>query len=134
MLPIQSAAVCEAVCGALEPLTTDPELGRAAALLQSRLVRRKTSLVEARNRDRSLGLWRRLLLQLERMLDPLDAIFRRRAARRTFRDLAARRISHGTARETLKALTKRQKGGWLLGGRGAVRSSDLGTADPGVFG
>ena len=50
---------------------------------------------------------------LERLLDPFDAVLRRRAADRTFRALIAGRIGHTEAQDALQALTARQKGGWL---------------------
>lgn len=54
-----------------------------------------------------------LLTQLEALLDSGDAVKRRRRANQIYRDLAAERISHARAAKELKALTSRQKGGWL---------------------
>ncbi len=133
-LPIRAAAVCDAVHAALAPLVHDPELGRSAQQLQQRLAQRAQELVRARNETRQNNLWTRALLHFERALDPFDAILRRRAARKIFRDLADARISHGAARERLKTLTSRQKGGWIIGRDQKPRTPDLGVNDPEVFG
>lgn len=50
---------------------------------------------------------------LEAFLDAGDAVRRRKKADRIYRELAAERISSDRAVAELKALTSRQKGGWL---------------------
>ena len=51
--------------------------------------------------------------RLEALLDAGDAVRRRKKADRIYRELAAERISSDRAVVELKALTSRQKGGWL---------------------
>ena len=58
-------------------------------------------------------LGRRLLSAIERLLDPLDSLRRRRRAQRVMRDLALGRVSHERAAAEMRALTERGKGGWL---------------------
>ncbi len=54
-----------------------------------------------------------LLDSIEAFLDAGDAVKRRKKANLIYKDLAAERISNERAVTELKALTKRQKGGWL---------------------
>jgi hypothetical protein len=54
-----------------------------------------------------LGEW------VEALLDSTDAVRRRRAADRLYRELIAEQISSQRAAFELKKLTARQKGGWL---------------------
>ncbi|MEM6708140.1 MAG: hypothetical protein AAF648_05095 [Pseudomonadota bacterium] len=50
---------------------------------------------------------------VEALLDPGDAVQRRKTADRVYRDLAAHRISTERAIDEIKRLNRRQKGGWL---------------------
>lgn len=50
---------------------------------------------------------------MEKLLDPGDAVRRRKSADRIYRDLMAERISYERAAQELKLLNARQKGGWL---------------------
>lgn len=50
---------------------------------------------------------------IESLLDPGQAIKRRKAANQIYQDLAAERISHARAAIELQSLNKKQKGGWL---------------------
>jgi len=52
--------------------------------------------------------------KLEKFLDIGDAAARRKKADLIYDDLATLRISHAKAAVELQALTKRQKGGWLV--------------------
>jgi len=54
-----------------------------------------------------------VLDSVEAFLDAGDAVKRRKKADRIYKDLATERISNERAVTELKALTKRQKGGWL---------------------
>jgi hypothetical protein len=54
--------------------------------------------------------------QLERLLDPLDSVRRRRRARAVMQDLIDHRISHGRAAKEMRSLYDRQGGGWLWRG------------------
>lgn len=56
----------------------------------------------------------------EALLDPGQAIKRRKAANQIYQDLADERISHARAAIELQTLNKKQKGGWL---RKAFRKS-----------
>lgn len=51
---------------------------------------------------------------IEALLDPGQAIKRRKAANQIYQDLADERISHARAAIALQTLNKNQKGGWLL--------------------
>lgn len=66
------------------------------------------------NNGKKAGWSTTLLLRLEEFLDPGDAVRRRRQADRIYADLIAERVSRDRAVDELQALTKRQKGGWLL--------------------
>ncbi len=55
----------------------------------------------------------RLIDFAESVLDPGQAITRRKKANQIYRDLAAQRISHARAALELQNLNKSQKGGWL---------------------
>jgi len=55
-----------------------------------------------------------VIQKLEKFLDIGDAVARRKKADLIYDDLAALRISHSKAAVELQALTKRQKGGWLV--------------------
>lgn len=59
------------------------------------------------------GPWARFLWLVERLVDPFDAVLRKRRAPQVFADLIHQRIAHSTAQGELQRLTKRQKGGWL---------------------
>ena len=50
---------------------------------------------------------------VEKWVDYLDSIHRRRLADRVVADLAADRIGHGRAAQVMRELTARGKGGWL---------------------
>ena len=49
-----------------------------------------------------------------RVVDPGDAVRRRKCANQIYRDLVALRISTERAAMELQKLNKRQKGGWLV--------------------
>ncbi len=51
---------------------------------------------------------------IEAVLDPGDAVRRRKKANKIYKDLIAERISQTRAVAELQALTSRQKGGWLM--------------------
>lgn len=51
---------------------------------------------------------------IEALLDPGQAIKRRKSANQIYQDLADERISHARAAVALQTLNKKQKGGWLL--------------------
>src|SRR5262249_37405356 len=59
------------------------------------------------------SLWVRTLERLERWLDPIDSMRRRRRADLVMRELTAGRVSHARAAVELRKLYERQKGGWL---------------------
>ncbi len=79
----------------------------------------------ARSREQALtrstarrGVVPALLGVVERGLDYLHSVHRRRAADRIFDDLVERRISHARAATLMRELTVVQKGGWLRGAGG----------------
>ncbi len=59
------------------------------------------------------GAFTQVVAQVEAFLDAGDAVKRRKAANRVYRDLISARISHARAAAELQSLNKRQKGGWL---------------------
>ena len=59
----------------------------------------------------SIKTW--IMAVIEQLFDANDAVKRRKKADRIYKDLVTQRISHERAAIELKALNKRQKGGWL---------------------
>jgi hypothetical protein len=103
---------CAHALRALDDAPVDADLGPRLDALRDKLRARIASLEAASGASqgkRSSPL-RRLF---ERLLDPFDAVLRRRAADRAFRALIAGEIGHTEAQDALQALTARQKGGWL---------------------
>jgi gamma-polyglutamate synthase len=113
--PFGSLIAVEQALLALAPLERDPTV---AALIR-RIETRQQALWTARRTGRPAKGWlARLAARLERVLDPLDGVWRRWRSQQVFDDLAAGRVSHARAQEILRALTYRQKGDWLLGRKG----------------
>ncbi|HLL84341.1 MAG TPA: hypothetical protein VK420_16885 [Longimicrobium sp.] len=90
--------------------------GREAERLRALLAKvealhaeRVAGLAVRRGQDR-LSRW---LGGVEKGVDYLDAIFRRRRSEQVMRDLADERISHARAAMEMRHLHDRQKGGWL---------------------
>ncbi len=106
---------CDAVLDSLEDLREQTEIFVGLRALEAEVRRRRDELLAARSIVRGGWLRRSLLVLVERLLDPFDAILRRRRARRVMRDLTRGRIGHERAAKVLADLTKRQKGGWLAG-------------------
>ena len=107
-----SRLTCQEALAALDRAELPEALrGRAAELVAR--IRAKHDQLAAASADAEAKPRSAARRGLERILDPLDAIRRRRAAARCFRDLARSRIGHVEAQDTLQALTNRQKGGWL---------------------
>lgn len=85
------------------------QLDLIASALDAQLaeIRREMSVERGESRfDRALN-------HLEAFFDAGDAVRRRKAANRIYRDMITQRISHERAARELKALNSRQKGGWL---------------------
>jgi poly-gamma-glutamate synthase PgsB/CapB len=113
--PFGSAMACDEALGALGALSGDPEVGARVRRATTRIAARRDALMAARRAVAPRrGLWQVALQRLERLLDPLDAVWRAQRARRVFADLARGQISHPKAQAWLVSLTARQKGGWLL--------------------
>lgn len=113
--PLGSALACEALLDALAPLRSDPLLGLRAADLARRAEARRQALLAARTSGGApRSPFQPLVRLVERILDPFDAILRKRRAEQVLDDLAEGRISHPRAQAELQRLTDRQKGGWLL--------------------
>jgi hypothetical protein len=74
---------------------------------------RRDQLSVNKKSGRSLIFAEKLAHFIESLLDSGDAVKRRRLANRIYKDLAHERISGERAAKELKALNKRQKGGWL---------------------
>ena len=83
-----------------ERLAEQVEAGRTAGFSQG-------------ERGRLASGFEALLTKLEGFIDPSDAVRRRRASDRIYKALTAEQISSQRAAAELKALTSRQKGGWL---------------------
>jgi hypothetical protein len=113
--PFGSAMACDEALGALGALSGDPEVGARVRRATTRIAARRDALMAARQAVApKRGGWQVVLQRLERLLDPLDAVWRAQRARRVFADLARGQISHPKAQAWLVSLTARQKGGWLL--------------------
>jgi poly-gamma-glutamate synthase PgsB/CapB len=94
---------CDAVLARL------PEVAGSAALY-ARVEERRAELLAARSARPSgsaVGRWVRRWAW--RVVDPFDAIWRRRRSRQVLADLAMARIGHDEAEQILAGLTKRQK-------------------------
>jgi poly-gamma-glutamate synthase PgsB/CapB len=117
--PFGSALACDEALDALRRVQTDATFGARIRRQIDRIEHKRADLVAARGRTTAKKGWLAVFLgPVERLLDPFDAIWRRRRARLVFRDLCDRRISHSRAQAWLQYLTKRQKGGWLGRPRG----------------
>jgi gamma-polyglutamate synthase len=93
------------------PLDEDEAEATRNALDRVRTIHaeRKRALEQAERSD----FWARIIGQLERLLDPIDSVRRRRRSRAVMRDLIDHRISHGRAAKEMRSLYDRQGGGWL---------------------
>ncbi|MFN7147034.1 MAG: hypothetical protein ACK4YP_24905, partial [Myxococcota bacterium] len=111
--PFGSALACEAALAALEPLNADPQHGARVVALLARIAAKRRALLDARVSGAGSAKQGTVARLVERLVDPLDAVLRRRRAAQVFDDLAHLRISHRRAQAELKRLTERQKGGWL---------------------
>jgi hypothetical protein len=87
------------------------ELDAIAEKLNRSLDKVRESLQTTTARRR--GLLHRVLDTVEQFMDVSDALRRRKKADRIYRDLENERISRQRAVMELRALNKRQKGGWL---------------------
>ncbi|MFT4624323.1 MAG: poly-gamma-glutamate synthase PgsB/CapB [Myxococcota bacterium] len=105
----------EAVLSMVERLRGNQDLFVGLRTLDAAVRRRRKALLGSRSVVTSTGPLRWLLIVVERLIDPFDAVLRRRRARRVLEDLATQRVGHRRAATVLAALTKRQKGGWLSG-------------------
>ncbi|MEW6351370.1 MAG: hypothetical protein AB1646_20145 [Thermodesulfobacteriota bacterium] len=93
------------------------------ALIESRMGQRLSEIKATLGASHGKTWWRGLVDSLEAFLDAGDAVRRRKRANRIYKDLVAERISHDRAAMELKALNKRQSGGWLAAwlGKGGFR-------------
>lgn len=67
----------------------------------------------SKSRQQSHPIWEGVINFVEAILDPGQAIKRRKKANQIYHDLANQRISHARAALELQKLNKNQKGGWL---------------------
>jgi hypothetical protein len=112
--PFGSVFSCDEALKALAPWREDPVLQTRVQAIARRIEEKRKSLLHARVATVSKsGFWARFLWLVERLVDPFDAVLRKRRARQVFQDLIHQRIAHSTAQDELQRLTKRQKGGWL---------------------
>jgi poly-gamma-glutamate synthase PgsB/CapB len=112
--PFGSVFSCDEALKALAPWREDPVLQTRVQAIARRIEDKRKSLLHARVATVSKsGPWARFLWLVERLVDPFDAVLRKRRARQVFEDLIHQRIAHSTAQDELQRLTKRQKGGWL---------------------
>jgi hypothetical protein len=107
----------ETVRGAVEQIRRDGAAGGEIAENQLELIatqlEEQLSKLEAGAHAGSGAGGSKWIDRLEALLDAGDAVRRRKKADRIYRELAAERISSDRAVVELKALTSRQKGGWL---------------------
>ena len=92
-------------------------------LVVSNLDQQLAALQGEMSASRAGGRLARLTATVENLLDPTDAIRRRRQADRIYREMIDERISHDRAALELKKLTSRQKGGWLDAELGRLRTA-----------
>lgn len=116
----------ETVRGALKRIRHDRLAGGEIAESQLDLIathlEEQMSKLNASGQAGSVAGGSKWIDRLEALLDAGDAVRRRKKADRIYRELAAERISSDRAVVELKALTSRQKGGWL---RKDIRASKL---------
>ena len=98
-------------------------------LAQTELVHAELELITSRHREamKTLrqeleqgainGLLEKAIDSIESFADVGDAVRRRKQANQIYKDLVNERISSGKATTLLKALNRRQKGGWLVHSR-----------------
>ncbi len=101
-------------------LKADPgQSGASAAELdaiEARLASQMAALDAAGSGGQTASKGGGKLMELaEKLLDASDAVRRRKAADRIYRDMIAEQVSGAKAAYELKKLTTRQKGGWLAG-------------------
>ncbi|MBF0612335.1 MAG: hypothetical protein G8345_12375 [Magnetococcales bacterium] len=82
-------------------------------LIASQLEQSMTKVRQRLGMVRSVGWLEQVVEFIETFLDAGDAVKRRKIANQIYQDLVDERISHARAAQELKALNKRQKGGWL---------------------
>lgn len=111
-LPLRSEMACDAVSSALLVAAEEPAVRRRALVAIEEVRSKREALGHGASKPRSWPV-RVALSTVERVIDPFDAILRRRRADRVYADLGAGRISHRDAADLLRGLTKRQKGRWL---------------------
>lgn len=96
--------------------TLKSQLDLIASALDSQLAEvRRGMLVERKQSGAN-----RMIQFAEAFLDAGDAVRRRKAADRIYRDMVTQRISHERAARELKNLNSRQKGGWLRDALSAI--------------
>ncbi|HVK93978.1 MAG TPA: hypothetical protein VM571_04550 [Noviherbaspirillum sp.] len=103
------AAVQDTPFGQQEPVRA--ELAAVASQLKSKM----SEVLASINTTRSNGWTEKVIDTVEAFLDAGDAVWRRKQADRIYNDLVNRRIGEARAALELQALTRRQKGGWLMG-------------------
>lgn len=114
-------------CGVLDLALAEPVIRREAKCAEAPYAQELDAVADrarARLRDEEAALagtriqsgmgW---AAPLERLLDVWDGLWRRRRADFVLEELLSGRISQLGAAAELRDLMKRQKGGWLLGGR-----------------
>ncbi len=100
------------------PAAANPEIQIQLELIQQKLdesIAENESLLRQDNSSapQQTGWLRSVLRACEQFLDVQDALRRRQQADQVYRDLQSERISRQQAVEEIRALNKRQKGGWL---------------------
>ena len=89
---------------------------RLASRFIQQLAARLSALAERKRSaaaQRTGGKGASWLKWIGRVLDPLDAIWRRRRADQVLEALASGLVSHPRAAAEMRALVAREKGGWL---------------------
>jgi poly-gamma-glutamate synthase PgsB/CapB len=104
---------------ALEEFRVSPQAQREEIVTQLDLIQANFEagmgrvVQELRNQRQNSSRFDRLYRWLEEFMDATDAVRRRKAADRIYRDLADERIASERAVLELRSLSQRQKGGWL---------------------
>jgi poly-gamma-glutamate synthase PgsB/CapB len=97
-----------------KPLAQSERFQAELSVISSNLIAEMEKVTAQMNVVRATGRIVKLIEAIEAFIDAGDAVRRRKRADRIYKDLVSEQISHQRAVVELQALTKRQKGGWLL--------------------
>src|SRR5262245_4405331 len=108
----------EELCAVRDKLDEDPAWAPHRNLVESALATARRATLEAEARVSVPAGRVTWVDRIERLLDHVDAIARRRRASRVLADLTALRVGRERAAMIMRQISDRQKGGWLRGDLG----------------